>query len=73
MRVILTAFLALGLVAGLSASDADAKPKKPKNKQCKATAFDGKKVSFKCKGGETCCYDYGLNKGVCKKASEVCL
>mgnify|MGYP001281147180 CR=1 FL=1 len=70
MRMAIAVILALGFAVALPTSDAAAK--KPK-KQCVATALDGKKVSFKCKRKETCCFDYAMNQGSCKKASEVCL
>jgi hypothetical protein len=71
MRMAIAVILALGFAVTLPVGDAEAK--KPKKKQCVATALDGKKVSFKCKRKETCCFDYAINQGSCKKASEVCL
>ena len=71
MRYVLAVAMAAGLVAVMPIADAQAK--KHKNKACVATQLDGKKQTFKCKMTERCCFDYGLNKGVCKKANEVCL
>lgn len=60
--------LALSVPAGF---EAEAKGKK--NKLCMATALDGKKMSFKCKAAEKCCYDWLANKGNCVPAGQVCL
>ena len=63
--------LSLMLVAPAS-FEAEA-AKKPKNKQCMATQLDGKKVSFKCKSDEKCCFDSITNKGNCLPANGICL
>ena len=70
--------LALSLALGSSfmmatSGDADAKKKSvPKNKMCTATSFENKKVSFKCKANETCCFDGLMAKGNCVPAGQLC-
>lgn len=61
--------LALSVPAGF---EAEAKGKK-KNKLCTATALSGKKMSFKCKAAEKCCFDWVANKGNCLPANQICL
>ena len=70
--------LALGAVLGLSlvlplGGDAEAARKRPaKSKQCTATTIDNKKVSFRCKATETCCFDGLMAKGNCVPAGQAC-
>ncbi|MFZ4807734.1 MAG: hypothetical protein ACOYLQ_10790 [Hyphomicrobiaceae bacterium] len=54
-------------------SDAFAKGKKAVSKSCKATGLDGKKVSFKCKSTQICCFDALTNKGSCVDKGGICL
>lgn len=45
-----------------------------KHKLCKATTLTGKKVTFKCKADQRCCYNKLLNKGTCgSKKLPLCL
>jgi hypothetical protein len=71
--------VALAVAMGLSftmvgSGEAEAKKKASvaKSKSCKATTIDGKKVSFRCKASETCCYDGLMAKGNCVPAGQVC-
>ena len=44
------------------------------HKLCKATTLEGKKVTFKCKADQRCCYNKLLNKGTCgSKKLPMCL
>ena len=71
MRLILAIMFAVATIAPMSIS-ADAAGK-PKNKQCSGTALDNKKVSFKCKASEKCCFDAMAAKGTCVASTAVCL
>lgn len=70
--------LALSLALGLSfmmatSGDAEAKKKRvPKSKMCSAMSLENKKVSFKCKASERCCFDGLMAKGNCVPAGQVC-
>ncbi|MEQ8823611.1 MAG: hypothetical protein RIC14_04470 [Filomicrobium sp.] len=45
-----------------------------KHKLCKAKTLKGKKVTFKCKADQRCCYSKLLNKGTCgSKKLPMCL
>jgi len=70
--IALTFGAALAISAPI-ASDAFAKGKKPANKMCKATGWDGKVSKFKCKATEKCCFDYLINKGSCLPKDAICL
>jgi len=74
--VALAATAALALAFTVSSSgDVEAAKKKPavsKSKLCKATSLEGKKVSFRCKASETCCYDGLMAKGNCAPKGQVC-
>jgi hypothetical protein len=70
----LAATMALAFTVSVS-GDAEAAKKKPavsKSKLCKATTIDNKKVSFRCKASESCCYDGLMAKGNCAPAGQVC-
>lgn len=69
MRVALAIMFAIAAIAPMS-TEADAKGK---NKLCQATSLDNKKVSFKCKAAEKCCYDALANKGTCVASSAACI
>lgn len=71
--VALGAALAFAFTLPLS-SEAEAKKKasSPKAKACIGTAIDGKKVSFRCKASETCCFDGLMAKGNCVPKGQVC-
>ena len=56
-------------VGGMDASAA----KKVKSRVCTASSLDNKKVSWKCKAGEKCCFDTIMSKGSCAAASAMCL
>lgn len=71
MRIAIAVMFGLAAIVPMSVP-ADA-AKKGKNKLCMATSLDNKKVSFKCKAAEKCCYDSIMNKGTCVAASDVCL
>lgn len=74
MRKILA--IAFAVALGLSMSvvtDAEAAKKSvPKSKSCSATTIEGKKVSFKCKASENCCFDGLMAKGNCVPKGQVC-
>lgn len=56
-------------------SDAEASKRKAsaqKAKMCTGTTFDGKKVSFRCKANESCCFDGLMAKGNCVPKGQVC-
>jgi hypothetical protein len=36
-----------------------------KAKRCVASNMDGKKISWKCKAKQKCCFDWFSNKGTC--------
>ena len=69
MRVAIAIMFAIAAIAPMSIT-AEAKGK---NKLCMATSLDNKKVSFKCKAAEKCCYDAIMNKGTCAPAGQVCM
>ena len=73
IAVALGAALAMSFAATIS-TDAEAKKKAsvPKAKLCQGPTFEGKKVSFRCKGNETCCYDGLMAKGNCVPQGQVC-
>ena len=71
MRLILAVMFGLAAVMPMSI-DANAAGK-PKNKLCTGMALDNKKVSFKCKASEKCCFDALAKKGTCVAANAVCL
>ena len=60
--------------AAVTGTDAEAKKKAsaPKAKLCMGTTFEGKKVNFRCKANESCCYDGLMAKGNCVPAGQVC-
>ena len=64
--------LSLALSVSVSTDVEAKKAKAPKAKLCKATALDGKKVSFRCKADETCCYDGLMAKGNCAPKGQIC-
>ena len=72
--VALSAALALAFTIS-AGSDAEASKRKkaaPKSKVCSATTIDNKKVSFRCKATESCCYDGLMAKGNCVPKGQVC-
>lgn len=71
--VALGAALAFAFTLPMS-SEAEAKKKAsvPKNKACIGTTIEGKKVSFKCKASESCCFDGLMAKGNCVPKGQVC-
>ena len=71
MRVILAVMFAFAAIAPMSFEASAAG--KPKNKLCMGTSLDNKKVSFKCKASEKCCFDAIANKGNCVASSAMCL
>ena len=71
--VAMTVALALALSFSVSTeAEAKKKSKAPKAKLCQATSIDKKKVSFRCKANESCCYDGLMAKGNCVPAGQVC-
>lgn len=76
MKKLMTIALGLAIAIGASMSVGTeveaAKKSAPKSKACKATSLDGKKVSFRCKANESCCYDGLMAKGNCVPAGQVC-
>ncbi|HXF53797.1 MAG TPA: hypothetical protein VNK52_06695 [Hyphomicrobiaceae bacterium] len=71
VAVLLGAILMAAMPVG--GGDADAAAKKEKSKACTVTGLDNKKVSWKCKASEKCCYDWITSKGTCVAASAICL
>jgi hypothetical protein len=70
--LLLGALFALSMTVSLG-SEAEAAKKRPAaSKSCKATSLEGKKVSFKCKTSESCCYDGLMAKGNCVPAGQIC-
>lgn len=69
----LGAALTFAMVLSIS-GEAEAKKKAsvPKNKACIGTTIDGKKVSFRCKASESCCFDGLMAKGNCVPKGQVC-
>ena len=69
----MSATLALAFTLTVS-GEAEASKKKaaPKAKLCSATTIDNKKVSFRCKANEKCCYDGLMAKGNCVPPGQVC-
>jgi hypothetical protein len=65
--------VALATALPIGSTDADAASKKEKSKSCTATALDSKKVSWKCKASEKCCFDAIVSKGSCVASSAICL
>lgn len=71
MRVVLAVMFGLAAIAPISI-EANAAGK-PKSKLCSGTSLDNKKVSFKCKAAEKCCFDAMAAKGTCVASTAVCL
>ena len=44
-----------------------------KGSRCAVKNIDGKKITWRCKAGQKCCFDWLANKGACVAASEICL
>lgn len=62
----------LGLTIAVAAPvGADAA--KPKAMTCKAAGLDGKKTSWTCKSGQTCCWNILLNQGTCGAKGSACM
>jgi hypothetical protein len=73
MRLISAIALGLALaVAAPVASDAVAK-KSAKSVMCKAAGLDGKRVSWSCKSGQTCCWNAILGQGTCGAKGAACM
>ena len=68
MRVAFAIMFAIAAIAPMG-MQAEAKGK---NKLCQAMSLDNKKVSFRCKASEKCCYDGLMAKGNCVPAGQVC-
>ena len=71
MRLILAIMFGLAAIVPMSFEASAAK--KPKGKACTGMTLDNKKVSFKCKAAEKCCFDTLAAKGTCVAASAACL
>jgi len=41
--------------------------------RCAVKNMDGKKITWRCRAGQKCCFDWLANKGACVAASEICL
>ena len=65
--VILGFTIALAVPVG---SDAFAKKRAM---SCKAAGLDGKKTSWTCKAGQTCCWNMLLNQGTCGTKGAACM
>ncbi len=64
----------LGLTIAVAAPvGTDAFAKKPKAMSCKAAGLDGKKTSWTCKAGQTCCWNVLLNQGTCGTKGAACM
>jgi len=74
LAIVLGFALALSAV-GLAGFDAEASKRTSagKAKLCTGTTIDNKKVSFRCKASETCCFDAMMGKGNCTPKGQVCL
>lgn len=72
--IALSTALALAFTFTVSGEAEASKRKKaaPKAKLCSGTTIDNKKVSFRCKASEKCCYDGLMAKGNCVPAGQVC-
>ena len=68
----LSAAMALAVTISVSGDAEAAKKAAPKSKLCKATTIDNKKVSFRCKASESCCYDGLMAKGNCAPKGQIC-
>ena len=67
---------AVALAFTFAASDGAEASKKgaAKNKMCVATSSaTKKKISWRCAGNETCCYNATTNKASCSPAAGICL
>ena len=71
LAIAVGAALAVGFV-GLSDAEARRKASVPKSKQCTGTTMEGKKVNFRCKANESCCFDGLMAKGNCVPKGQVC-
>ncbi len=67
VTVLFAATFAMTMSIGIPGAQAKHK------KMCTSTALDGKKVSWKCKRGQKCCFDVIMGSGTCVGKSEVCL
>ena len=72
IAIALSAALALSFAVSSGSDALAAKKSVPKSKLCTATTIDNKKVSFRCKASEKCCYDGLMAKGNCVPANQVC-
>jgi hypothetical protein len=73
MRWFLAMFVGVVIATALPIGSMNANAAKEKSKSCTATAMDSKKVSWKCKASEKCCFDFITSKGTCVASSAICL
>jgi len=73
MRWLIAMLLGAALVTVLPIGAMDADAAKEKSKACTAAGMDSKKVSWKCKASEKCCFDWLTSKGTCAASSAICL
>jgi hypothetical protein len=66
-HVALGVLIALGFAASVSSGAL------AKSGRCAVKNMDGKKITWSCKAGRKCCFDWLANKGACIPASDVCL
>ena len=62
--------LALAFVVAPITSSTDALAK---GSRCAVKSMEGKRITWRCKAGQKCCFDWLANKGACVAASEICL
>ena len=70
MKYCMIVALALAYVLASLASSTDALAK---GSRCAVKNMDGKRITWSCKAGQKCCFDWLANKGACVAKSEICL
>jgi hypothetical protein len=62
--------LALAFLVAPITSSTDALAK---GSRCAVKNMEGKRITWRCRAGQKCCFDWLANKGACVAASEICL
>jgi len=44
-----------------------------KGSRCAVKSMEVKRITWRCRAGQKCCFDWLANKGACVAASEICL
>jgi hypothetical protein len=73
MRWLFAVLLGAALMTALPMVAMNADAAKEKSKACTASGLDSKKVSWKCKASEKCCFDWVTSKGTCIAGTAMCL